>query len=91
MNRKELIKKIAQKYEVSQDFAMHMCEAVFETINDELNSGNDVYIYGFGNFKHKVYKGKKFLHPITKEINFGADRTEVVFKRSRGVDKIQAN
>jgi len=91
VNRKELIKKIAKKYEVSQEFAMQMCDAVFGTINEELNSGQDVYIYGFGHFKHKTFKGKKFRHPKTKELMIGEERTDVVFKRSRGVERLEEN
>lgn len=91
MNRKELIKKISKKYEVSQEFSSQMCDAVFETINEELNAGHDIYIYGFGYFKHKTYKGKKFRHPVTKEIKIGEDRVDIVFKRSRGVENLEEN
>lgn len=82
MNRKEFIKIVAKRYDTTQDFAKQICDAVFDTLNVQLNEGKDVYIYGFGTFKHDIRKGKQLRHPKTGELMTIPDKDIVVFKRT---------
>lgn len=50
MNKKEMIKEVALKVEMTQKDAGVVVDAVFETIADELATGGEVNITGFGKF-----------------------------------------
>ena len=82
MNRKEFVKIVAKKYDTTQDFAKQICAAVFDTLNEQLDNGNDVYIYGFGSFKHETRKGKQLRHPKTGELMLIPEKDVISFKRS---------
>ena len=56
MNKKELIEKIAVEKGVTKVRAEEIVDVVFNTIVDELKSGEDVKIPGFGNFIVKTRK-----------------------------------
>ena len=63
MNKKELIEKIAVEKGVTKVRAEEIVDVVFNTIVDELKSGEDVKIPGFGNFmlKHVKLEQQLFL------------------------------
>lgn len=82
MNRKEFAKKFAERYNTTQMLAFDMCEAVFETLGHLLDVGEDVYIYGFGTFKHEVRKPKVVRHPKSGELMTIPEKHIISFKRA---------
>lgn len=63
MNKKELIEKIAVEKNVSKARAEEIVNAIFSTIVDELKSGEQVKIPGFGNFVVKTRKQRTAVIP----------------------------
>lgn len=63
MNKKELIEKIALEKNVSKAKAEEIVNAIFSTIVDELKSGEQVKIPGFGNFVVKTRKQRTAVIP----------------------------
>ena len=63
MNKKELIEKIAAEQNVTKARAEEMVNAIFSTIVDELKSGENVKIPGFGNFVVKTRKQRVAVIP----------------------------
>ena len=63
MNKKELIEKIATEQNVTKARAEEMVNAIFSTIVDELKSGENVKIPGFGNFVVKTRKQRVAVIP----------------------------
>lgn len=63
MNKKELIAKISVEQNVPKARAEEIVNAIFSTIVDELKSGENVKIPGFGNFKVKTRKQRIAVIP----------------------------
>lgn len=63
MNKKELIEKISAEQNVTKARAEEMVNAIFSTIVDELKSGENVKIPGFGNFVVKTRKQRVAVIP----------------------------
>lgn len=55
MNKKEMIREVALRVEMTQKDAGVVVDAVFDTITDELASGGEVNVTNFGKFV-SVYK-----------------------------------
>ena len=66
MNKKKLIEKIAVEKGVTKVRAEEIVDVVFNTIVDELKSGEDVKIPGFGNFIVKTRKARTAVIPTTQ-------------------------
>ncbi|MCK5416359.1 HU family DNA-binding protein [Candidatus Parcubacteria bacterium] len=63
MNKAALIEKIATKAEVSKKETERMLEALTSTIIEELKSGNEVTITGFGTFLSRVRHARGGVNP----------------------------
>ena len=53
MNKNILIADVAEKTGISKKQSKEIVEAVFESISNALQAGDNVQIVGFGNFKVK--------------------------------------
>lgn len=82
MKKKDFAKVLAKKFDIAQDYALDITEAVFETLSETLDSGEDVYFYGFGTFKHETRKSKIVRHPKTGELMEIPSKEIIVFKRT---------
>lgn len=87
MNKKEFARKFAEKYEVTQESAREMCYAVFELLSEQLDLGEDIYIYRLGTFKHETRKEKAVRHPRSGEMMTIPEKKVIVFKRSTKYDE----
>ena len=67
MNRSELAQSVAQKAGVDSSEAKAAVDAVFETITDELKSGNEVSVSGFGKFSVADRAARQGVNPATGE------------------------
>lgn len=67
MNKKELIKAVAEKVEMSQKDVAVIVNLVFETFSTALSEGQDIKVAGFGAFKVKERAERKARNPQTQE------------------------
>ena len=75
MNITELINAVAEAAELSKKDATKAVEAVFQSIQDALSSGNKVSLIGFGNFEVRERAARKGRNPQTgEEIDIAASK-----------------
>ena len=67
MNRTELAQQVASRSGVDSNQAKAAVDAVFETITDELSSGNEVSVSGFGKFSVSDRAARQGVNPATGE------------------------
>lgn len=67
MNKKELVKAIAEKLETTQKAAGEQLEAILEVITDALVDGQEVKISGFGTFSISERAAREGRNPATGE------------------------
>lgn len=75
MNKTELINSVAEAAELSKKDATKAVEAVFQSIQDTLSSGDKVSLIGFGNFEVRERAARKGRNPQTgEEIDIAASK-----------------
>jgi DNA-binding protein HU-beta len=67
MNRTELAQQVASRGGVDGSQAKAAVDAVFETIADELSSGGEVSVSGFGKFSVADRAARQGVNPATGE------------------------
>ena len=67
MNRTELAQQVASRGGVDSSQAKAAVDAVFETIADELGSGGEVAVSGFGKFSVADRAARQGVNPATGE------------------------
>jgi DNA-binding protein HU-beta len=67
MNRNELAQKVAEQAGLENAQARKAVEATFETIANELQSGGDISISGFGKFSVSDRAARQGVNPATGE------------------------
>lgn len=67
MNKKELVKAISEKLEITQKAAGEQLEAMLEVITEELVNGGEVKISGFGTFSVAERAAREGRNPATGE------------------------
>ncbi|MEQ8174341.1 MAG: HU family DNA-binding protein [Syntrophomonadaceae bacterium] len=67
MNKSELVKALAEKAEITQKDAAKALDALVETIQKALASGDKVQVIGFGSFEVRDRKERKVISPATGE------------------------
>ena len=67
MNRTELAQQVASRAGVDSSQAKNAVDAVFETIADELSSGGEVAVSGFGKFSVADRAARQGVNPATGE------------------------
>ena len=67
MNKNELAQQVASQGGVDSGDAKKAVEAVFEVISNELQSGNEVSIAGFGKFSVSDRAARQGVNPATGE------------------------
>ena len=67
MNKTELVKKIAEKAEVSQAQAKSVLEATLESVKEALQAGDAVQLIGFGTFSVAERTARTGKNPRTGE------------------------
>jgi len=66
-NKKDLAKKISKKTLLSSKESLQVVEALFESILEELELGEDVSIVGFGKFYLYQHSPRPVRNPKTQE------------------------
>jgi|SRR6266702_3068016 DNA-binding protein HU-beta len=67
VGRQELTKRIAAQADLTQKKAGEVLEALLEGIREELKSGHEVRLVGFGSFKVRASAARKGVNPRTHE------------------------
>lgn len=67
MNKTELIKKIAEKADLTQADSKKALEATLETIKEALVAGDSVALLGFGTFSVAERPAREGFNPISKK------------------------
>jgi DNA-binding protein HU-beta len=67
MNKKELVKAISEKLEITQKAAGEQLEVMLEVITEELVNGGEVKISGFGTFSVAERAAREGRNPQTGE------------------------
>ena len=67
MNKTELVKKIAEKAEISQAQAKSVLEATLESVKEALQAGDAVQLIGFGTFSVAERAARTGKNPRTGE------------------------
>jgi DNA-binding protein HU-beta len=67
MNKNELAQQVASQSGVDAGAAKKAVEAVFETIANELQSGGEVAVAGFGKFSVSDRAARQGVNPATGE------------------------
>ena len=66
-NKKDLAKKISKKTLLSSKESLQVIDALFESILEELESGEDISIVGFGKFYLYQHSPRPVRNPKTQE------------------------
>ena len=67
LNKKELIREISERTNLSQKQATEALDAFVELVPKELSQGRDVRLMGFGTFTTRVRPAREALVPNTGE------------------------
>ena len=67
MNKKELVKVMAEKLEITQKAAGEQLDVILETITEELVNGGEVKLSGFGTFSVAERAARQGVNPATGE------------------------
>ena len=67
MNRTELAQQVASRADIDNTQAKAAVDAVFESITEELSSGGEVAVSGFGKFSVADRAARQGVNPATGE------------------------
>ncbi|NLJ33219.1 MAG: HU family DNA-binding protein [Firmicutes bacterium] len=85
MNKGELISSVANKIDITKKDAEKAVNAVFETIQETMATGEKVQLIGFGTFEVRERKARKGRNPQTgEEIDIPAAKVPA-FKAGKGL------
>ncbi len=85
MNKTELVKKIAEKAQVSQVEAKAVLEATLESVKEALQAGDAVQLIGFGTFSVAERAARTGKNPRTGEQIKIAAKKVAKFKAGAGL------
>ena len=85
MNKTELVKKIAEKAEISQAQAKSVLEATLESVKESLHGGDSVQLIGFGTFSVSERAARTGKNPRTGEQIQIAAKKIAKFKAGAGL------
>ena len=85
MNKAELVKKIAEKAEISQAQAKSVLEATLESVKEALQGGDSVQLIGFGTFSVSERAARTGKNPRTGEQIQIAAKKVAKFKAGAGL------
>mgnify|MGYP000202700190 CR=1 FL=1 len=90
MNKTTLIEKVAQNMDGTKKKAEVAVNAIFDTLEESLSSGNEVRLVGFGSFSVSKRNSRTGRNPQTGELMTIPANYTVKFKPGKELkDKIQ--
>lgn len=88
MNKSELVQKLSEKHNISQDEAEMVVSTFFDSIEQALLDDNRVEIRGFGSFKLKEYASYTGRNPKTGETVTVAAKKLPVFRAGKELKEL---
>ena len=85
MNKNDLVAAVSDKSDLSKADATKAIDAVFDCISDELKSGGDVRLVGFGTFSVAQRAASMGRNPRTGEAIKIAASKQPKFKAGKGL------
>ena len=85
MNKEDLVKRVAQKADVSQNTALDCINATMESVTESLTNGEKVTLVGFGTFDVRQRAARKGVNPQTKKKIKIPAKTVPVFKPGKNL------
>lgn len=85
MNRDDLIKKIADKLDITQVHTLQIYEELIALTINELKQGREVWFTGLGKFETARRKRRKGINPQTQEVIDIPAKTVVKFKPTKAL------
>lgn len=83
MNKKQLIKTIADQANITQKEANQIFSVAINAISGQLQHGETIRIAGFGNFTTKSSATRKIRNPSTGKITEITTQKSTIFKPSQ--------
>ena len=80
MTKSELVSKLAERTNLTQQVARVIVDTIFDGMKESLVRGERIEIRGFGSFKIKQYDGYQGRNPKTGEIIHVAPKKLPFFK-----------
>ena len=89
MNKSDLSKRVTQEFGISIKGGISIVELVLDLIEEEIVSGGEVSLHGFGTLKTVERAERECLNPQTKEKMIVPAKKTVTFKVSKALkDKV---
>jgi len=85
LTKQDLVEMIYSELNLSKKESVSVLESIFKIIKDELASGNDVMISGFGKWSVKEKRARRGRNPKTGEEMMIEARKVVTFRSSKTV------
>lgn len=83
MNKKEFIKNIAKKTNLTNKDCLSCVNAITELISDVLKRGEQVYISGFGKFDTQIKPEREFYNPRTAQKDISYCKIVPIFRSGK--------
>ncbi len=91
MNKNQLIKVIANDFNLSIHEVKNNINIIIDTITNSIKSGEGCEIRGFGSFSRKYKKSRVGINPKTREKTIVEEKFTSFFKTSKELKKIVDN
>ena len=88
MKKKDFVKMLAERMEVSQKGADVALSSVFDCIKDVMVSGDDLNVPGFGKFKTTIRAARTCRNPQTGDPIEVPEKRVLKFKASSAIKNI---
>ena len=88
LTKNDMARQVQDKTGLTKKESMAVVDGLFKIIKDDLNSGNDVMISGFGKWTVKAKKARKGRNPQTGKAMTIDARKVVTFKPSAVLRKV---
>lgn len=85
MNKKEIIRDFAQRYDLKVYQAEELMENIIQYVADVLVSGDEIKINGFCTIRTKLRKGKLYRKAKTGELTVGKDKILIKTSFARNI------
>ncbi|MEM0928457.1 MAG: HU family DNA-binding protein [Pseudomonadota bacterium] len=85
MNKNEFVDEVARKSDMSKAQAAKAVDAVFDTITEALQNGDDVRLVGFGTFSSARREAREGRNPRTGETIQIAASIQPKFSAGKGL------
>jgi DNA-binding protein HU-beta len=90
MNKKELVKEVADKNEITLKDSEALVDSVFDIISDRLAAGESILVSNFGTFEVRYRAARKGINPATGESIDIAEQRTPAFKAGKQLkDKLR--